>query len=357
MRPSLLAANASYRLVSLVQHIGHSMMGGHYLAYGKDAGGESESWCQYNDEEVTQVTAGDVERAEGYLLFFQRAHPGTLGCLGAHAAQVSGGGVRRLPLLPLAPSLPAGYPPQPSGSMALSQQQQQQQQQQLPYVYLSRSWWHRFRHFAVPGPITASDILCDHGYLSARVFRGSAERAPLSSLLRVTPAQYAVLARTYGACSPPLTDLRQCPHCEAERAALDARRAEEKSSILSKDGETPRAGEKWYIVSEAWLAHWRAFISNQPLPPHAVEDGTGRGILPPGPIDNARLLRKVAQGSASSASAYSPLPRLVSSKHYRFLNKFSWNTLLQAYGGGPTLTVGHGPVDRKAIYDADMVIL
>jgi hypothetical protein len=58
-------------------------------------------------------------------------------------------------------------------------------------------------------------------------------------------------------------------------------------------------------MSEAWLTKWRAFIANS-----GGSDGTGRGTLPPGPIDNARLLGKGGK----------PLPNQRAVIHYRGVN-------------------------------------
>lgn len=58
-------------------------------------------------------------------------------------------------------------------------------------------------------------------------------------------------------------------------------------------------------MSEAWLLQWRRFINNE-----GASDGTGRGTLPPGPIDNARLLGRGGK----------PLPNQRSIIHYRGVN-------------------------------------
>jgi hypothetical protein len=56
-------------------------------------------------------------------------------------------------------------------------------------------------------------------------------------------------------------------------------------------------------------------------------DGTGRGTLPPGPIDNARLLGKGAK----------PLPNQRPVIHYRGVAPPVWAFLHGIYGGGPAL--------------------
>ena len=78
----------------------------------------------------------------------------------------------------------------------------------------------------------------------------------------------------------------------------------------------------WYIISEDWLRRWRAFIDST-----GATDGTGRGVLPPGPIDNARLLGKGGK----------PLPNLKPQTHFRGVNRAVWTFLHAIYGGGPEL--------------------
>jgi hypothetical protein len=66
-------------------------------------------------------------------------------------------------------------------------------------------------------------------------------------------------------------------------------------------------------MSEVWLGQWRAFIANS-----GGSDGTGRGALPPGPIDNARLLGKGGK----------PLPNQRPVIHYRGVNNNVRSALL-----------------------------
>ena len=78
-------------------------------------------------------------------------------------------------------------------------------------------------------------------------------------------------------------------------------------------------------------------------------DGTDRGALPPGPIDNTILLKPLTVtvenplrtgGTPSSTPAYDarkPLSNLKPIKHYRGLNEAVWRELLGVYGGGPEI--------------------
>jgi hypothetical protein len=105
---------------------------------------------------------------------------------------------------------------------------------------------------------------------------------------------------------------------------LQVRRQRERDQIVAVDTTSLPAGEGsvWYLMSEWWLTRWRAFINSE-----GASDGTGRGVLPPGPVDNARLLGKDGK----------PLPNLRAATHYRGVNANVWNFLHSIYGGGPML--------------------
>jgi hypothetical protein len=300
-------ANALYELSSVIQHLG-SMGGGHYVTHARDPAPNAspDSWLTYNDDRVTATTADDVEGQEGYIFFFTRRKP-TPSSKHAQITLPSSrmlphSGVRRMDVDGSTPLADAGL------------------------VFVSRYWWHRYRSFAYAGPITNADILCDHGSLKLKF----AERSRGQVTVALTAAEYSVLARSYGASEPPLRSLDECDTCKREGELLERRRTQEKEEVTKVDSsrlpqvddDAADANAFWYIVSEAWLKQWRAFIENS-----GKHDGTGRGVLPPGPIDNARLLGK---GGA-------PLPNLKPQVHFRGVNWKVWTFLRERYGGGPEL--------------------
>ncbi|CAE8632895.1 unnamed protein product, partial [Polarella glacialis] len=59
-----------YRLIGLIQHIG-SMGGGHYIAYCQHKR-KPQEWYEFDDTQVSLVSTEQVERAEPYVLFYQR---------------------------------------------------------------------------------------------------------------------------------------------------------------------------------------------------------------------------------------------------------------------------------------------
>ncbi|RYG50652.1 hypothetical protein EON67_04875 [archaeon] len=230
---------------------------------------------------------------------------------------------------------------------------------QTTNVYVSRNWWLRYSLLSVPGPICNADILCDHGCVKHSLLSSLHE-----IIVALSPRQYEALAQAYGTTSAPLRNLNACRDCivrflaasaawrwvcahcvtrararahthassphdarvplQAEATVLARRRQLERERIVAVDTTTLPEGadNAWYIMSEWWLTRWRAFIHNE-----GATDGTGRGTLPPGPIDNARLLSKSGQ----------PLKYLRPIAHFRGVNSRVWTFLHSVYGGGPVL--------------------
>lgn len=139
-----------------------------------------------------------------------------------------------------------------------------------------------------------------------------------------------------------------------EATWLEARRDAERERITAIEAANRGvAVSKWYIVSEVWLKRWRSFIENS-----GSSDGTGRGVLPPGPIDNTPLLKPLTivstenpmiSGGSGAGSVIAvgrgpkrydttkPLPNLKPIKHYRGLSEGVWKEFSAIYGGGPEI--------------------
>ena len=172
---------------------------------------------------------------------------------------------------------------------------------------------------------------------------------------------------------------------QEEAAALAERRVREKQRVTAVDSYDNPSGEdvSWYIISESWLAKWRSFVDNgtclqdvcvrvcacvcvcvivcvnvrsqvslpRVRPSHGeravsvralcllvclwlcaavgATDGSGRGVLPPGPISNHVLLKQNGE----------PIQNLKPGRvgHYRGINYKVWNVFVTIYGGGPLL--------------------
>jgi ubiquitin C-terminal hydrolase len=291
--PLLLGTHARYSLVSMVQHKG-SMEAGHYVAHALDPDERAAArgkWCTFDDREVHSVDAAAVAGAEAYILFFQREPLGP----------------------PLAPALlPGAEAPPPRGAP-----------QPAPPFFVSRAWWGRYRSVGVPGPVTSADILCDHGALLPEL-----QPHASAAVVALTAAQHQALVAAYGASSPPLRSLDACEACGVEAALLNKRRERERTLVTERDGHHPGPEERWYLVAESWISAWRHFVR-------------GAAALPPGPIDNTRLLHNKTRV---------PHKYLKPQAHYRALNKHSWDVLHGAYGGGPTLTIAGVPASALNIH-------
>lgn len=67
-------AEFTYDLCSVVCHHGVGLGSGHYTAYGR-ATAEGRSWRLLNDATTRIVGEDSVQRAQGYLLFYERREP------------------------------------------------------------------------------------------------------------------------------------------------------------------------------------------------------------------------------------------------------------------------------------------
>ncbi|KAE8805809.1 Ubiquitin carboxyl-terminal hydrolase 2 [Hordeum vulgare] len=70
-------ANFRYRLVGVIEHSGHQMNSGHYIAYVRGAGHNHESsgsssWVSASDLDIKEVSLEEVVRGEAYMLFYER---------------------------------------------------------------------------------------------------------------------------------------------------------------------------------------------------------------------------------------------------------------------------------------------
>jgi hypothetical protein len=59
----------NYRLCAVVEHVGASPEGGHYLCYARRFDGK---WVRFDDSDVTELTGGAYLRAQAYLLLYNQ---------------------------------------------------------------------------------------------------------------------------------------------------------------------------------------------------------------------------------------------------------------------------------------------
>jgi len=107
-------------------------IGGHYVAYARnDVDGR---WYEFDDTRVTPKTLAEIERVEAYLLFYRR-----------RSASRARERKRMAPLVQ-----PLVQQPQPAAGAPQT-------------MIVSRAWYDRWLTCVDPGPVTCSDIVCQHG--------------------------------------------------------------------------------------------------------------------------------------------------------------------------------------------------
>jgi len=344
----------TYSLASVVRHMG-GLGGGHYVALGRNDGdggngllqGTTDGrWYTFNDSGVSHSDVDQVAGTEAYIMFYVRnqrcrSPPVQAGDFPASPAlprplaampplkvlrkaplRVQGldaaAGSTRCALVPLPFATHAA-----ACGVALG-----------PTVLVSRWWWLRLQTCSRPGPVTCADIATDHGALKPGLSSSwSREQQRAHAVVALPLPVYEWLVRQFGAAGPPLWNLQPCPSSAREAQVLAERRTREAQAVARVDstragegGGVPQEGghadSTWYLISSRWLRSWRAFIDNKgPL------DGTGRGVLPPGPVDNACLMRRDG----------TPQGNLRPRTHYRGINASVWGMFISMYGGGPCI--------------------
>ncbi len=348
------AGENTYTLASIVRHIG-GLGGGHYIAMGRNDGdggnallqGSPEAnWYTFNDSGVSRSNADQVADTEAYILFYVRTQGTAHGGGGASAFTPSPSLPRPLASIPPLDELrraplrvqdagdahdgaPCALVPLPFATHAAASGVVPSR-----VVYVSRWWWLRLQTCSRPGPITCADICTDHGALKPGL-SSSWSRAQRSgnAVVALPLPVYEWLVRRFGAAGPPLWSMAPCATSAQEAQVLAERRTREAHQVAKVDstragegGGVPQEGghadSTWYLISSKWLRAWRAFIDNK-----GPSDGTGRGVLPPGPVDNACLMRRDG----------TPQGNLRPRTHYRGINASVWNMFIAMYGGGPCI--------------------
>lgn len=115
-------------MISVICHHG-TAGGGHYTCYSLNV--HTDTWFEFDDQYVTQVSPDTVLSCEAYVLFYRKSNSSMV----RHRQKA-------LELIE-------------SSSAELSEMK----------FYISQQWFSKFNNFAEPGPIDNSDFLCQHGGL------------------------------------------------------------------------------------------------------------------------------------------------------------------------------------------------
>ncbi|CAM9314157.1 unnamed protein product, partial [Phaeothamnion confervicola] len=91
-------------------------------------------------------------------------------------------------------------------------------------------------------------------------------------------------------------------------------------------------GHRWYIICAKWFDGWLRFVAST------------RRMAPPGPVNNAWMLRPASDGCGCSGAAAAALAS-DQDGDYRRVTPAVWKLFMELYGGGPQIYVEGPPID------------
>ncbi|KAI5612618.1 ubiquitin carboxyl-terminal hydrolase 33, partial [Silurus asotus] len=266
------AQTTSYDLLSVICHHG-TASSGHYVAYCRND--LNNTWYEFDDQSVTEVSESCVQNAEAYVLFYKKS---------SEEAQKDRRRVTSL-LNIMEPS--------------------------LLQFYVSRQWLNKFRTFAEPGPISNRDFLCAHGGVPPH------KASYVDDLVVMVPQNvWDHLYSRYGG-GPAVNHLYVCHTCQLEIEKLEKRCKNELDMFvrLNKAFQEEESPVVIYCISMQWFREWEAFVK-------------GKDSDPPGPIDNSKI--------AVNKNGHVTLKQGADSGQ---ISEETWNFLYLIHGGGPMVTV------------------
>lgn len=326
-----LDGTAEYKLVGLIQHIG-SMGGGHYISYCQHKRKPGE-WYEFDDLQVSPVGPEQVERAEPYVLFYQRVpsrasrrdrltfkddHRRTL-------AQI------RSYLLSHSSTAEEADGAAPSSSSSASPEDIVAHEMrhhgpalrnlyrlppsELDMAFISKHWYARLTTMSNPGPVDNHAYLCPHQLLGTYSSEMAAE-----PFLPISRSLFQSLAQKYGG-GPAIGALEICPKCQMHLRAYNDRKRCEFELVTKYDTKDTGDGVAWYLIDATWVENWKRYVRAD----HVTDI---RDMCAPGPITNHRLLKK---------DSPEPRPNLRLRSDYIGVNARVWWLFLHMHGGGPPL--------------------
>eukprot|EP00930_Biecheleria_cincta_P101498 TRINITY_DN9314_c0_g1_i1.p1 TRINITY_DN9314_c0_g1~~TRINITY_DN9314_c0_g1_i1.p1 ORF type:complete len:920 (-),score=147.92 TRINITY_DN9314_c0_g1_i1:275-2944(-) len=329
-----------YRLIGLIQHIG-SMGGGHYISYCQHKR-RPQDWYEFDDMQANLVSAEQVERAEPYVLFYQRVpSKGT-----RLDRQTFKQDMRRMQaqiqdyLMSSAlatPSASSTARPSNDDRESITSLPQMAAQavaeeirhhgpalrnlyrspaQELDMVFVSKHWYVRLTTMSHPGPIDNHEYMCPHkmmGYSSAEI---AAE-----PFIPISRSLFQSLVGKYGG-GPEISSLEVCPRCQVFLSAYNTRKQFEYELVTKYDTKDTGDGEAWYLVDALWVNSWKQYVKSEQI--HDIREACA-----PGRITNERLFE------TEDPSALKPKLRL--RLDYIGVNARVWWLFMHAHGGGPAI--------------------
>mmetsp|Transcript_93927 Transcript_93927/g.242689 ORF Transcript_93927/g.242689 Transcript_93927/m.242689 type:complete len:1098 (-) Transcript_93927:450-3743(-) len=322
-----------YKLVGLIQHIG-SMGGGHYISYCQHKQ-KPQEWYEFDDLQVSKVSAEQVERAEPYVLFYQRLPSRGM----RHDRQTFKSDHRRVQALirqyllshPSVPSAPGGMPaPKLEDNQSVAQSVDGEMRlhgpalrnlyrsppAELDICFVTKHWYVRLTSMSHPGEIDNFEYLCPHQLLGA----SSAEMAS-EPFIPISRSLFQSLMQRYGG-GPAIGALEVCPKCQIHLSAYNDRKQAEFDLVSKYDTKDTGDGKGWYLVDALWVNKWKRYVRAE----HVTDI---RDMCAPGPISNPRLFDKDQPGV--------PRKNLRLRIDYIGVNARVWWLFMHVHGGGPAI--------------------
>lgn len=322
-----------YKLVGLIQHIGN-MGGGHYISYCQHKR-KPQEWYEFDDTQVSLVSPEQVERAEPYVLFYQR-----LPSKGCKLDRQTFKNDMRLVQSQIRTYLmnrsagDAGNPSNPGGSESAAQMAVQNVNEELRHhgpalrnlykkpppeleiVFVSKHWYVRLTTMSDPGPLDNYLYLCPHQLLGSQSSELAAEPfIPISRNL------WQSLVRKYGG-GPEIKSLELCTRCQTYLRAYNERKQAELDLVTKYDTKDTGDGSHWYLVDNQWVNKWKRYV-------RADQATDISDVSPPGPVTNDRLFDKENPDRVRD--------KLKLRLDYIGVNARVWWLFMHVHGGGPSI--------------------
>jgi len=340
-----------YRLIGLIQHIG-SMGGGHYISYCQHKR-RPQDWYEFDDVQVTCVTSEQVERAEPYVLFYQRVPSKAakrdrqtfkhdmrsiqeqVNSYLISQSQSSRPGRSSEDLQSPAPVAP----PQAVTDEIRNQGPALRNVYRFPppeldMAFVSKHWYVRLTTMSHPGPIDNYQYLCPHGMLGYSSAEMAAEPFfPISRKLSQS------LLGKYGG-GPEISNLDVCSRCQRHLDAYNQRKQAEFDLVSKYDTKDTGDGQGWYLVNVLWVNEWKRYVRGERV--HSVQD-----MCAPGPISQAHLFDKEDPQKLRK--------NLRLKLDYIGVNARVWSLFMHVHGGGPAIVRDELDMYSKELPVEDLV--
>lgn len=331
------SGSAEYRLVGLIQHIG-SMGGGHYIAYCQHKR-KPQEWWEFDDAQVNSVSPEQVERAEPYVLFYQRV-PSKGSKLDRQTFKTNRKQMEQLIQRHL-----MGNPSKESAPSASPDAPRQRAQQaveemrhygpamrgllkappaELEVAFVTKHWYVRLTTMSNPGPIDNYEHLGPHGLLGLYSAEMATER-----FIPISRSLFQSLVRKYGG-GPAIHALEICPRCQTYLRAYNDRKQAEFDLVSKYDTKDTGDGIVWYLVDALWVNKWKRYVRAE----HVTDI---RDMSAPGPITNERLFTGRCEEKQQDSNPGAVKQNLRLRIDYIGVNARVWWLFMHVHGGGPPI--------------------